>query len=459
MSQTIEALRNVPSRGRARSVAKSLLSRPAVFGSLIPVVTLLNAVVGLLLPQMMEPRLFGEYSLVVTLFNYGLIFDLGISQVIDRRIPAHLGAERGDLAQSFGDKVLWLRLEIGIATLLLTGAVLIAFARANMLPFSLAAGLLAALAGLADMVALGPACIFRARSARRNYAILIATLLSGLIVARLGGFIAGGLVGCFAALALWYVGFAVAFHTRMPLRLHERPGWRETGLLIRQGVPFFATSFIWAFYVTGNRWFASLLIEPEHFGQFAFSANIFSLLVGAAGGFSAFYYPKIAQRIASSPAHAVSRTLTRDLCGLTAAMVVVMAVGIVLSGTLVGLIYPRYLPSVETARVILVAVPPMILASWLMPVSLSGGDRPWIDGVLIYPLSTLVLGGAIFVLYRWSGEQGAAWASTVGALPLIGMQLAVLCHAKILRTRDAQLVFAASAAGCVALGLLAWGIA
>src|SRR5271166_2410494 len=71
-----------------------LLSRPAVFGSLIPLVTVLNAVTGMVLPMLMTPLRFGEYSLVVTLFQYGLIFDFGASQLIDRWIPAHLGSGR-----------------------------------------------------------------------------------------------------------------------------------------------------------------------------------------------------------------------------------------------------------------------------------------------------------------------------------------------------------------------------
>jgi hypothetical protein len=72
LSEVAPALQRSGRNGEARAPAKTLLARPAVFGSLIPIVTVLNAVVGMLLPQMMEPRTFAEYSLVVTLFNYGL---------------------------------------------------------------------------------------------------------------------------------------------------------------------------------------------------------------------------------------------------------------------------------------------------------------------------------------------------------------------------------------------------
>lgn len=440
-----------------RSPFTSLMSKPAVFGSLIPIVTLLNAVVGMILPQMMDPHSFGEYSLVVTLFNYGLIFDFGISQVIDRQIPAHLGLGEDALAQSLGDKLVWLRLYIGVAMLAISAGALCILARANLLPFNLAAGMLAALAGLADMVALGPACIYRARSARRDYAIAIAILLSGLIVARLTGLIVAGLIGCFAALAIWYVVFAVVFNRRFQPSLHSRPSGRESWSLIRFGVPFFATSFIWAFYVTGNRWIASMLIDPTQFGHFAFSANIFSLLVGAIGGFSAFYYPRIAEKIASNDSFAVSALLRRDLCFLVLGLSAIIGVSIVLAGIMVGFVYPQYTSAVDSARVILVAVPAMALASWLMPVSLSGGGRPLVDGVVIYPIATAILIVAMNWLYQYFGDNGAAAASTVSAVPLIGMQLVWLRYTKIIRTADVGIIMACCCVVSLWLGLLAWG--
>lgn len=441
-----------------RHVFVRLLSRPAVFGTLIPAVTLLNAVVGMLLPQMMEPREFGTYSLVVTLFSYGLIFDFGVSQLIDRWVPAQLAANETSRARQTGEMLLWLRLAIAISVFVITGLVLLVLAQRGELPFGLGAGMLAALAGLADMVALGPVCIYRSRSERRNYALMIFILLSGLVIARLGGLLAGGITGCFAALAAWYVVCAILFQRTIPMSLAARPSARKALSLIGYGMPFFATSFIWAFYVTANRWVASFLLDGHEFGQFAFSANIFSLLVGALGGFSAFYYPKIAGRIANSPSFTQSATLTRDLSRLVGAVAVVMAVGIILSGVLVRLIYPSYLPSVPAARIVLVAVPPMVLASWLMPVSQSSSVRPWIDGVCIFPAALLLLVGAIIVLDRSFGVEGIAWASTVSALPLVAVQLVALHHTKIIRAGDALILFALSAVACIALGALIWGI-
>jgi O-antigen/teichoic acid export membrane protein len=441
---------------RSREVLSRLLARPMVFGSLIPIVTVLNAVVGMLLPKLMVPRIFGEYSLVVTLFNYGLIFDFGVSQIIDREIPAKLGLGRSELARKIADRLLWVRLIIAAVTFVSACAALAVLARTDRLPFGLAAGVLATFAGLADMVALGPACIYRANSQRRAYALRIAILLSGLIFARLGGLIAGGVDGCFAALSIWYVGCGFWFHRNMPLRAAERPTRRETASFIAQGMPFFTTAIIWSFYVTENRWVASFLIPPDQFGQFAFSANIFSLLVGAAGGFSAFYYPKVVERIAGGGAWSMSRALTRDLAAVVGATVVVMAVGVALAGSVVPVVYPGYASGITTIRVILVAVPPMVLASWLMPISLSVGNRPLIDGLIIFPVAAISLAVAMSLFYGRSGDAGAAWASTISAFALIAMQLLMLRYTKVLRAVDACVMLFSCIVGCSLIALLAW---
>jgi len=432
----------------------ALLGGPAVFGSLIPVMILLNALVGMLLLTLMAPREFGEYSLVVTLFQYGLIFDLGASQLADRWIPPLLATGQLAEADAVGQRLLWLRLYVGIGSYAATAVILVALAAFGRLPFGLAAGLLSALAGILNMIALGPLRVWRARSVRRNYAICSSTLSLGLVIARPGGMVAGELLGCFGALALFYAAFGGLFHSRMPLRRALRPGLADSVLLVARGIPFSATSFIWAFYLTANCWFAVTLILPEQFGQFAFGANIFALLVGAVGGGSAFYYPRIAELLATSTPYAVSRRLGVDFIKLVGAMALLVAVGVVLAGVLIGLIYPLYLHSVGSARILLVAVPPLVLASWLMPVSLSSGQRPWIDGVIVYPTATVLLGAAVFGLFYLAGSDGAAWASTVSAVPLVAMQLIVLTHAKILRAADAVRLLSVTVACCVALAVL-----
>jgi O-antigen/teichoic acid export membrane protein len=433
------------------SFVARLLSRPSVYGSLVPLVTLLNAGVGLLLPMLMTPGQFGRYSLAVTLFQYGLIFDLGASQLIDRLVPAHLGANRPADAEATAQRLLWLRLYIAIVAYAVTTAILVAMAARHDLPFSLGEGLVSALAGILYMVALGPVCVYRARSDRRDYAVLIMALSSGLVIARPAGLVAGGVLGSFAALVIWYFVSAILVHRRMPPRLAERPSLAEAASFVARGVPLFCTSFVWAFYITANRWFAARLIPPETFGPFAFGANILALLVGAAAGFSAFYYPKMTARLAAAPAFGLSRTLATDCLKLVLGTAAVMAVGILLARPLIALVYPSYVTGAAAARIMLVAVPPLALASWFMPISLSAGRHPWVDGLVVYPVATVLLGAASWALFRVLGEQGVAWASTASAILLIFMQVALLRHARILTSRDAAVL--ASAASLVSAGL------
>jgi O-antigen/teichoic acid export membrane protein len=434
----------------------AFLSKPWVYGAFIPGVTILNAAVGMLLPMFMSPLLFGEYALVVTFFQYGLIFDLGLGQLVDRWIPAALGRREFEDAERLGQRFLWLRLYIGIAVFGISAALMVGLASLRELPFGLGAGLLSALAGILYMCALGPGFIYRARSARRNYAFTIGALSLGLCIARPAGLLAGGLMGCFTSLALWYLAFLILFHWRMPPRFRNRPSISESFALVVQGLPFFATSIVWSFYLTANRWFASDLIGPEAFGHFAFATNIYSLLVGAVGGFSAFYYPKIVGRIASETRYALSGTLMTDCSKLVLGVGGIVAIGILLAAPLLELIYPKYYQSVPAVRVLLAAVPAMCLASWLLPLSLSSGRKPWIDGLLIYPSATAILYLAIHALKGPLGVDGIAGASVIAALPLIAMQLLQLRHADVLKTSAVAALLGVTTLVTSGLCLLTW---
>ncbi len=434
----------------------AFLSKPWVYGAFIPSIMILNAAIGMLLPMLMSPQLFGEYALVVTFFQYGLIFDMGLSQLTDRWIPAALGRKEFEEAERLGQRFLWLRLYIGIGVFAASATIMVGLASLRQLPFGLGAGLLSALAGILYMCALGPGFIYRARSARRNYAFAIGILSLGLCIARPAGLLAGGLIGCFLALALWYLFFLLLFHWRMPPRLRYRPSIAASLGLVAQGLPFFATSIIWSFYLTANRWFASDLMAPEAFGHFAFGANIYSLLVGAASGFSAFYYPKIVGRIASEAHFALSRTLMMDCSKLILGVGGIVAIGILLAAPLLELIYPKYYQGVATVRVLLVAVPAMAFASWLLPLSLSSGRKPWIDGLLIYPSATAILYLAIHLLKGPLGIDGIAGASIITALPLVTMQLLQLRHADILKTSALTVLLAVTILVTSALCLLVW---
>lgn len=442
---------HAPSNRRQLHPITALLSKPVVYGSFVPAVSLLNALIGILLPAMMTPTIFGEYSLVMTLFQYGLIFDAGVGQLIDRWIPPAI--ERGELEEAdfIGQRLLWVRWYIGIVVFAVVATALIILASVGQLPFHLSLGLLSAFTGILYMIALGPGFIYRAHSAKRNYAFAVGILSIGLVVARPLGLLVGGLTGLFSALAVWYFAFTCFYSWKMPARLSLRTPYRQALTLVAKGLPFFATSFIWAFYLTANRWFASRLMDSATFGHFAFSANIYSLLIGAVGGLNAFYYPRIVGKIASERPFALSGKIALDFSKLVLAVSTVVAVGIVLTPFLLELIYPQYVPSTGTARILLTAVPAMVLVSWLMPISLSAGRRPWIDGVIIYPVATAILYLATHILARHFGTDGIAAASIVSALLLAAMLLFQLRQTHILTSTALAMLLGVT--GAVTLGL------
>src|ERR1700753_2715373 len=93
---TASETRSVDLQPKARPLFQALaalVSNPVVYGAFIPTITLLNAMVGILLPALMTPSVFGEYSLASTIFQYGLIFDCGSGQLSDRLISAAIARE------------------------------------------------------------------------------------------------------------------------------------------------------------------------------------------------------------------------------------------------------------------------------------------------------------------------------------------------------------------------------
>jgi O-antigen/teichoic acid export membrane protein len=434
------------------------VSRPLVYGAAIPAVMIMNAVVGLLLPAIMTPLQFGEYALVVTLFQYGLIADFGTGQLIDRWIPAALGRRRQEQAILVGEQLLWVRIYIAIVLALAVAGVLAFLDMLRALPFSLDDALLSGAAGLLYMTALGPGFIYRAHAERWRYALSACLLSLGLVIARPLGLLMGGVTGCFLALVLWYLVSTAFYYGKMPPRAAARPTIRQSIDFIVNGLPLFSASFIWAFYLTANRWMGARLMSPTEFGHFAFATNAYSLLVGAFGAFSAFYYPRIARRLAAESPKAVSRTIARDCALLTLGSGVLVVLGIFATQPVLTYIYPRYGESANALRILLAAVPGMSLASWLLPLSLSAGRRPWVDGLIVYPAATAILIVAIWALAGPLGMDGVALAAILAALPLVGMQLIQLCHADVLSVPAAMRLLTTAMLVSLALGTLSWAM-
>ncbi len=440
---------NLIGAARARARSRSLLLFAAM-----PALSGLNAVVGLVLPALLGPADFGQYSIAVTLFQYGLIFDFGVSQLIDRRVPILASTNSPDLA-GFVAETLWLRIYIAGAVMLCGAALLLALSVKGLLPFSAPAGLLSLAAGLSFMLGLGPMAIYRATSQRREFARASAACGVVLAVARPVGMLLAGIVGCFAGLLACYAALAAVLQAKMPIAYADRPSPRRAALLLLQGLPLFATSFVWAFYMTANRWVVSFLAPPVELGHFAFAANIVYLIIGTVAALSQFYYPAIVGRAGTGGSFCMSRVVARDLCILAVVTALPTAIGIVAGPRMIELAYRTFVGSESAVRIILIATPSLIVSSWLMPLSLATSARPWIEGAVTYPVALAVLIAATWAGFRMDGIAGAAWGLSISAPVLLALQLANLRFTRLLTGTDALRIFVVSVVATAGLALLA----
>ncbi|GAA0598912.1 hypothetical protein GCM10009416_41360 [Craurococcus roseus] len=424
--------------------------------ALDPVLRIANALLGLLIPLLLGPAEFGVYALVVTLYAYGIILDFGLAQLIDRRVPALVGAGRQLELARLVSALLWLRLCIASTALVGGSLVLTGLSIGGMLPFGLASGVLSLAAGLAYMVALGPLSVHRAKLHHRTFNLGNCALGAVLFVMRTVGLLAAGVLGCFAALALGYGLLAALLQSRMLPDPRHRPTLRRAASLLGQGLPLFLVGLVWAFYMTAIRWTVSRLAPPEEFGQFAFGANVVYLLVGTIGSLSQFYYPRAATRFAAGGAFSISRTLAYDLGRLALGAGFVSAVGILLCGPFIGFFLHRYADAVPAMQTLIAAIPALAVASWLMPLLLSTSvAQPWLEGLVVYPAAVAILVVTATNGYHRAGPTGAAYGLVASALPLLAAKLWLLRRARVMSWGVAAALLSINVAVTAGLLLLA----
>ena len=422
----------------------------------IPALSVLNAVVGLLMPAILGPSSFGEYSLAVTLFQYGLIFDFGLAQIIDRRVPVLVVQAPSDL-DGFVATALGTRLYIAVGSAIVFGLALIGLAAGGRLPFRLADGLLSLAGGLCFMLALGPMSVSRAMSQRRAFAV--ASIACGLVLAagRTGGVLIAGTTGSFVALLVGY-GVIAATLRRGAAWSSGRPSLRDARALVFAGLPLFITSLVWAVYMTANRWVVSSVTGAVELGHFAFGANVLALLVGTIAAMAQLYYPAVVTRVAAGAPYSMSARVLRDLVALGAGVAIMAVAGIVAGPTLIDFAYPKFIESGGLIRIFLVGLPGLVVSSWLMPLALSTAARPWLEGVLTYPLGLCALVVLTKVGFQVGGLPGAAWGSVGAALILLLLQVVGLRQSRLMSLPHAAALLGVTAALTAILSALAWAI-
>jgi O-antigen/teichoic acid export membrane protein len=401
---------------------------------------LLNAfAVGasLIIPGLLGPAEFGRYVVAELFARYVVIADLGLAQVLDRRVPPLVA--RGDMiaAEETVQHVLWTRTIVGGAC---GAAIMVAacsLATAGKLSVALPAVVCAAAYGMFSLAAAGPVAAWRAASKYRPFVLSASLLNIGLSLPRLIGAWLGGVIGCFLALAAWYGFSTVLIQRRLPLHRSALPSLRTAFRLLAEGLPLFAAGFGWAVYLVENRLVYATITGPAELGQFAFGGSILTVLVTTLSMTSAVYYPTLAGRIATAGGFSLSAKIVRDLAALALAAFACSLFAILVIPTAVALLYPRFTEAVAATRILLASGPPFVVASWLMQIVVAVGRRPWADALTIFPASLSAVAAGILFGHAVAGMSGAAAGSVAGTLVCPTLQLAVLSRSGIILPRQA----------------------
>lgn len=302
-------------RALRRLPALAWLSRPTAYALGAIVLTALGAGTTIVAPRLLDPAAFGAFTLLTSLFGYAGSADLGLSQLVDREI-----AGRPDGAPAIAAAIMQARWLAGAAimALLLPVTMLMAAFHSALSPLD---SLLAAAGGVAGMISNGPVTLFRAASRIWDLTFSALLLQAGMTAPRLLGLLAGGVTGCFAAVAVWYGACALFL---------ARPKPRERGAaaipllpLIRAALPLFALHAAWQVYLTANRWISSVLSSPYELGLFSFGASLATIGMSLLGAFSQVRYPKLMTRMRAASSEDASRLMEREMRTVALAMIAV----------------------------------------------------------------------------------------------------------------------------------------
>lgn len=410
---------------RARP-AFAWLGNPAAYAIGAVLLTAVSAGTTVLAPRLLQPAEFGAFALLTSLFAYAGQSDLGLSQLADRRIVGNPDAAGEALAIM---QARWIVGLVGLAALLPTAVTIALFGGG--LP-ALDTGL-ALLGGFAAMVANGPVTLFRAASRIWDFTLTAFVLHAGMTAPRLAGLVAGGVTGCFAALAAWYVACVVLI-ARPSQPLRARPPILP---LLRAALPLFAFNGLWLLYLTGNRWISTLLSTPHELGLFSFGAALATVGLSLLAMMSQLRYPTVMARAGTDGPVAASALVEREVLGVSLGLCGIGVAAIVLAPTLIALAFPGYEEAAGATVALAVACLPLGAIAWTIPMLIMRSASPLRDAILLFGPALVALAAAMTAGDALGGITGQAWANAAVALPLLAALLAAMGRARLVTGRAA----------------------
>jgi O-antigen/teichoic acid export membrane protein len=420
----------------APTAVRGWLDRPATYTIAAPILTLLGAATTVLAPRLLEPAQFGQFVLLVSVFQYVSEFDLGLSRLTDRAMALPPG-QRPDCTAT---ELLWSRLWIA-GTIWITAVVV---SRWLGQPWSKLT-LIAVSGGVMFMVSNGPVAIYRASGRIGEFTTMALSMQFGLGLPRLLGLLMAGIKGCFVALAAWYLVTAVVFTTRASAGGGALPAPSRVARLIVSGLPLFLFSTSWSLYLLANRWIASLLVSPVETGLFGFGVTLVTVGVGVIGTIAQVHYPK-------HLAGAARGVLAREMGGLLAISTAAIGVGVWGCRELVPYLFPNFVAGAAAAAALLVAAVPLALCSWLVPLAVATAAKPWQEAPAIFGASLALLIAAMVIGSKTGGIVTLAWCCLPSSFLLLTILAQRLVRSGLLDAASSRKVLVGTACAVLAGG-------
>lgn len=341
-----------------------------------------------------------------------------------------------------------------LAACLLLLAVPLAFGLARGGALTTANLLIAAAGGIAFMLSNGPVSLYRAGSRVWDFTFAALLMQAGLSLPRLGGLVAGGVTGCFAALAAWYVLTAALLTQPLAAVLRAKPPMRVVARTLRTAVPLFAFNALWLLYLTANRWMSATLSTPGDFGLFAFGANLVAVGVGVLSTIGQVHYPK---HLAAAGTPGAAALLRRELLRLLGTATVGTAAGVLACRYAVPVVFPQFAAAAAPSGVLMAAGVPLSLTAWVLPLAIAASARPWRDAAVMFSVSFVVLGAAMWGSDMAGGIVGQAWGCALAAVAPIGTVLTHLVRSRMLPGPQCRTLLGLAAAGMAVDGVV-WAL-
>jgi hypothetical protein len=399
------------------------LDRPIFYTIITPVLVMLGAGTTIAAPMLLDAAKFGQFALLMSVYQYTCDFDLGLARLTDRLL------QNADVSvQATTQALLQARLLVALPTVI-----------ASIL-LGLLYGPLATLSGLAGVLIMqtnGPMAIYRARSLIRSYVSAALLTQFGLTLPRLLGLLLGGVSGCVFTMFGWYAMSAAIINVP-PLR----QGFRRLCLadllnMTRQSWPLFVMNSAWVLYLLSGRWISSLLSDPIALGQFSFASNLSLVATGVLSNVGATYYPR----------HLSERNpprLCHELCVLIGLLAGGALAGVPACYFLLAYVFPHFDGAQSITAAVGFSAVPLGLAVWVVPMVMATSLRPIRDGVIICGSGMALQATLMVLLAHVAGLTGQAWACVPTAVSLLGVLLKRVVEHRLLTARAAIAIWMAT---------------